>query len=133
MKSFLTFLLFCWAVLAVYFYLNNNPAPLPPQEKPFINPAPEPNREIHSFNWDSMTYIYKDQVPPDRGMPRREYDPYPDGFIDYLDRAYEREDNREKIVIIGNKRYRVLKKENREYQLIPISHEKPFDNNLHKR
>ena len=48
-------------LLFVYFYFTDKEEIIVPEVK-IENPSPEPGREVHSFDWDNMRYIYKDEV-----------------------------------------------------------------------
>lgn len=109
----------CWFVLFLMVYLSEDkPKEIKPIEA-YKSPTPEPGREVYEFDWETHTYIYKDQVKPKKGKFKN-YEPYPDMFVVGGFVSEDRKEKNDQIMTLDGVRYRVHKKPNGETQLIKI-------------
>lgn len=90
---------------------------------PYVNPTPEPFREVHHFDWENNRYVYKDEIPPD--TVKRKAEPLtakPDSYVEVVNGGHViRDDYRhDPQVIINGVRYRQQRLANGDIKLIQI-------------
>jgi hypothetical protein len=110
----------CWVIIAIMVFISDD-KPKEPAKKveAYKNVRPDPNRKVLRFDWDNNKYIYQDEVKPEKkGKKFRNYEPYPDAFVQGLPSDDPIVPKKDQIVTLNGHRYRVWHKLNGEIELI---------------
>lgn len=114
LNGFIKILVASFFILLIYYTITDNTktvsVPVTTQKYPTV----DPNREVDHFDWQTMQYVYKDEVPQVKESRPRQ--------IIYLKEVTT--NNKSpwdgKQVVIDGKRYRVNERPNGDLQFIRI-------------
>ncbi len=98
-------------ILLVYYFITDEKEAVTIPMTTYEYPLVDPNREVHHFDWETMKYVYKDEIQISQ----------PSQVI-YLKEVGIKEKSpwAEKQVVIEGKRYRINEKPNGDLQFIRI-------------
>lgn len=110
--------IFCMLVL---YYVLQDPKPTHYEEEiytPYVRP--DPNREVHHYDWQTGKFVYKDEVPkePEPKITEDDWDYFPDYSVSVHGYEDIQNNSRPRYLVIDGKRYRIIYQPNGTQDLI---------------